>query len=267
MSAIRSLRQLSLSSSRIVSARSVSCVSRARFTLPARQVLSSRAFSVSARAWGQGTTDVALSTKLEEELSYELEDVASKEVPEFLAKFKKAGIWTIEDRRSSEEVVLSRKFGNEEIRLTFAISDLRNSEEPYEEEDLDEEAEENEDSETIVSYPLHVALTISKGPSHGALALDMVCQDGQFVVDNAAFYEDASVGTSLTAEADWKRRGLYLGPQFDNLDIALQEEFERYLQERGIDESLAAFIPEYAEHKEQEEYTHWLTAVKKFVDV
>lgn len=46
--------------------------------------------------------------------------------------------------------------------MTFAISDLRNSEEPYEEEDLDEEAEENEDSETIVSYPLHVALTISK---------------------------------------------------------------------------------------------------------
>lgn len=56
MSAIRSLRQLSLSSSRVVSARSVSCVSRARFTLPARQVLSSRAFSVSARAWGQGTS-------------------------------------------------------------------------------------------------------------------------------------------------------------------------------------------------------------------
>jgi hypothetical protein len=36
-----------------------------------------------------------LSTKLEEELSYELEDVASKEVPEFLAKFKKAGVWTV----------------------------------------------------------------------------------------------------------------------------------------------------------------------------
>ncbi|KAG7448553.1 regulatory protein suaprga1, partial [Guyanagaster necrorhizus] len=266
MSAIRSLRQLSLSSSRAVYARSTTCVSRACLAFPARQVLPSRAFSVSARAWGHGTTNVALSTKLEEELSYELEDVASKEVPEFLAKFKKAGTWTIEDRKSSEEVVLARKFGNEDIRLTFAISDLRNPEESYEDEELDEEVEENEDSETIVSYPIHVALTISKGLNHGALALDMVCQDGQFVIDNAAYYQDAAVGTNLTAEADWKRRGLYLGPQFDNLDIALQEEFERYLQERGIDESLATFIPEYAEHKEQEEYTHWLKAVKNFVN-
>lgn len=39
--------------------------------------------------------------------------------------------------------------------------------------------------------------------------------------------------------------------QFDTLDVAVQEEFERFLQERGINESLAMFIPEYAEYKEQ----------------
>jgi complement component 1 Q subcomponent-binding protein len=32
----------------------------------------------------------------------------------------------------------------------------------------------------------------------------------------------------------------------------LQEEFEKFLQERGINESLALFIPEYCEHKEQQ---------------
>ena len=42
-----------------------------------------------------------------------------------------------------------------------------------------------------------------------------------------------------------------MNPQFETLDVGVQEEFERYLQERGVDESLAAFIPEYAEHKEQ----------------
>jgi complement component 1 Q subcomponent-binding protein len=36
--------------------------------------------------------------------------------------------------------------------------------------------------------------------------------------------------------------------------VSVQEEFEKYLQERGINESLAIFIPEYAEYKEQKVY-------------
>ena len=103
-----------------------------------------------------------------------------------------------------------------------------------------------------------------------------MCQDGSFITDNISFYADAKTGTELTAEADWKRRGLYIGPQvgvfdrpsrsscsrihpgrfapseqFDTLDVTVQEEFEKFLQERGINESLAAFIPEFAEFKEQ----------------
>jgi Mitochondrial glycoprotein len=39
--------------------------------------------------------------------------------------------------------------------------------------------------------------------------------------------------------------------QFETLDLNLQEEFERFFQERGINESLAFFVPEYAQYKEQ----------------
>ena len=39
--------------------------------------------------------------------------------------------------------------------------------------------------------------------------------------------------------------------QFETLDVGVQEEFIRYLQERGIDDDLAVFIPELIEHKEQ----------------
>ena len=39
--------------------------------------------------------------------------------------------------------------------------------------------------------------------------------------------------------------------QSDTLDVTVQEEFEKFLQERGINDSLAAFVPEYAEFKEQ----------------
>lgn len=38
------------------------------------------------------------------------------------------------------------------------------------------------------------------------------------MIDNISYYNDAKVGTELTAEADWKRRGYYLGPQV-SLDV------------------------------------------------
>ena len=47
----------------------------------------------------------------------------------------------------------------------------------------------------------------------GALTIDAMGQEGAFVIDNISYYSDAKVGTELTAEADWKRRGFYLGPQ------------------------------------------------------
>jgi complement component 1 Q subcomponent-binding protein, mitochondrial len=39
--------------------------------------------------------------------------------------------------------------------------------------------------------------------------------------------------------------------QFETLDVSLQEVLEKFLQERGINENLAFFVPEYAQYKEQ----------------
>lgn len=39
------------------------------------------------------------------------------------------------------------------------------------------------------------------------------------MVDAISFYKDAKIGTELSAEADWKRRGLYIGPQVSSLSI------------------------------------------------
>ena len=47
----------------------------------------------------------------------------------------------------------------------------------------------------------------------GAMSIDTVCQEGTFVVENVSFYKDSKLATELTSEADWKRRGLYIGPQ------------------------------------------------------
>ena len=101
------------------------------------------------------------------------------------------------------------------------------------------------------SYPIRCSITITKPTSKGALVVDALAQDGSFLCDSIAYYGDASVAAAQGAEGDWQRRGLYFGPQFEQLDVAVQEEFERFLSERGIDESLALFIPDFAEYKEQ----------------
>jgi len=164
----------------------------------------------------------------------------------------------------NDEVALTRKFGNENIRVIFSISDLQNDVEP---EDIDGVEGEEGEVDVPQSYPVRCSVSITKDTGSGALTFDAMAQEGIFVIESISFYADGKLGTEMTAEADWRRRGLYIGPQFETLDTGVQEEFIRYLQERGIDDDLAAFIPELIEHKEQKEYVKWLGKVKEFVDV
>ncbi|KAG7094969.1 hypothetical protein E1B28_005769 [Marasmius oreades] len=269
MSAVRALRQLSRTS--CVASRNVSRIATVAFSRAATSQLpaSKRTFSVSARVFGQGATDNALSTKLAEELKYETENVIKSDTPEFLQAFKAQGVWEIEDAAYQDEVTLTRKFGNETLRVMFSIADVRaeedeslNNEEALE---RDEEPEEH-DEEVLNSFPIRVSVSVTKASTLGSLSVDMLVQDGHFVIDNITSYRDSKIGTELTAEADWKRRGIYIGPQFDTLDVGLQEEFNKWLEERGINDSVALFIPEYAEYKEQVEYVRWLEGVKGFID-
>ncbi|KAL6300950.1 mitochondrial glycoprotein [Sparassis latifolia] len=266
MSAIRALRQVSLSSSRLAVRGAPRTLCRAALAQRAAPLFSARAFSVTARAWGEGTTDATLSQKLTEELQYEKQAAEDNPQPRLVKELKEEGIWAIEDVAGNDEVALTRKFGNETIRLMFSIADIQGEEESQFTENQESQEEEAEEDEPQHAYPIRCSFSLTKSGVEGALTVDAMCQEGAFVVDNISFYSNTKVGTELTAEADWKRRGLYIGPQFDTLDVNVQEEFEKFLQERGINENLAYLVPEYAEFKEQKEYVHWLQNVKKFVD-
>lgn len=198
------------------------------------------------------TADISLAQKLAEELKYEREAASSSGPPEFVTEFTSQGVWTIEDPVGADEVAFVRTFGNETVRMMFSIADLdANSEPEYDAEGEGENGEGSEAAESVTSTPIRVAISVTKKGTPGALSVDAVCQDGAFLIENASYYADAETATQLTAEADWKRRGLYLGPTFENLDPGVQDEFERFLDERGINESLALFVPDYAEYKEQ----------------
>lgn len=126
------------------------------------------------------------------------------------------------------------------------------------------DGEQAEGGEPEESYPARVSIVIEK-PGRGALAVETVAQDGIIVIDNVYYYSDASYALAKTAEKAHERQDLYVGPPFANLDEDLQVLFEKYLDERGINTSLALFVPDYIDMKEQREYLRWLSNVKSFV--
>jgi complement component 1 Q subcomponent-binding protein, mitochondrial len=107
------------------------------------------------------------------------------------------------------------------------------------------------------AYPAAVHVTISK-PGKGAIQIVTNAQDGIIVIENVYYYPKAEIADAETMENEFARTNVYAGPPFQNLDPELQSMLERYLDERGINEQLASFVPDYVDHKEQREYVQWL---------
>ena len=127
------------------------------------------------------------------------------------------------------------------------------------EELMDDESASGEDPNAEPSFPARVNVVIEK-PGKGSLLVETTAQDGEIVIDNVYYYKDGALADAKTAEADWKKRSLYEGPPFANLDEDLQLLLERYLDERGINTALALWVPEYIDFKEQREYLDWLSS-------
>ncbi|KAJ7445162.1 regulatory protein suaprga1 [Mycena galericulata] len=250
MSALRAVRQLAATSSRLRSS------SRSLARLP---------LVVAKAPVAQATLNVALGQVLKEELDYEIRtanETGAADPPDFLTNFQQDGRWTIQDVAGNDEVFLTRKFGDESIRVMFSIADLHNlDDEEYEQ----DEPAEGEDANKEPPAEFRVAVSIAKSGHPGALSVDLYCSEGTIQPATVGFYKSAKIGQELSIESDFARRTLYVGPPFEMLDMNLQENFERFLQDRGIDADLALFVNDYALYKEQKEYVQWLENVGKFV--
>jgi len=216
-------------------------------------------------------------------------------IPTSVKDFIENGPFEIHDVPGQEEVVLTRQFGDETIKITFSIADLNNIDPDADynqdramgdEEDMeninqgdqksfksapedsisaaDQEGGEG-DEEPEQTFPARVNVVIEK-PGKGALAVECVAQDGMIVIENTYYYANSEHATSKRPEMMAERQDMYVGPPFGNLDEDLQVLLERYLEERGINTPLALFVPDYIDMKEQREYLRWLSNVKDFVE-
>ncbi|KTW27690.1 hypothetical protein T552_02130 [Pneumocystis carinii B80] len=244
------------------------------FTTP--YILQKTSFSTRSPMYKYSIVDKELSERLSSEIQLETSSV--KEIPENIRTFMDNKQFEIIDHEDSNEVELVRQFKDEKIIVSFSISDINNleSEDEYYQENENESLQNNtlntkdnlsgfNKDDSTCSLPIRCNITITKSKS-GTLALDALAQDGIFMIENITYYKNDNLALTQTAEADWQRRGIYMGPSFQSLDENIQVMFERYLEERGINTSLALFIPEYVSYKEQNEYVNWLQNVKKFIN-
>ncbi|KAG0227459.1 hypothetical protein BGW42_002933 [Actinomortierella wolfii] len=263
-------------------ARLAPAAARAAITVPriAQPAVALRLAATPAARAFSNTPDQELIAKLDDEIKCEAE--SSLETPESVSGYLKNSPFQLTEKSGSDEVILSRKFGNEEIKVVFAVSDINAAEdeedleyaEEYDEEgnqqqqnQQQQQSQDGDDEEgelESLTFPVRCLITISK-PNAGSISVEAIAQDGAFIVESVANIKDNVLANSRTVEADWEKRGLYQGPPFAELDERLQVAFEQYLEERGINSDLAWFIPNYVFHKDQIEYTNWLKEFKAFV--
>ncbi|SPJ74426.1 related to MAM33 - mitochondrial acidic matrix protein [Fusarium torulosum] len=249
---------------------------------PAQSAFSTTVFRKAAEADGE------LLAKLESEIKIEEDMKASEQDPASIKDFLNNSAFELIDTPGQEVVKLTRTYGEEKITVSFSIADITNYD-PYAEEnaledegfedesaqgsqrsaraneELDEELE--DDAEEENAAPINLSIVVEKpGKASGALNIDATAQDGQIVVENLFYYDDAKVAKVESPDAAQKRADVYPGPPFGSLDDDLQVLMERFLEERGITQALAIFVPDYVDVKEQREYTRWLSNVKAFID-
>lgn len=127
-----------------------------------------------------------------------------------------------------------------------------------------EEGAEGEEPETPI--PCRLNVVVEKGSGKGCLNIEAIAQDGQIMVENFYHFSDPKIAHSADAASAHAAQDVYPGPPFGSLDEDLQMLMERYLEERGVNQALAIFVPDYMDVKEQREYQAWLKNVKSFID-
>ncbi|KAF9943814.1 Mitochondrial acidic protein mam33, partial [Modicella reniformis] len=107
-----------------------------------------RSFSNTPLARNQ--MDEELISMLQNEIKHEEDQ--GEVVPEVIASYLKTSPFTIMDKPGSDEVALTRKFGNEDIKIVFSVSDISAA---------DDEADFEEDLEDDDQPPANQSLSAS----------------------------------------------------------------------------------------------------------
>lgn len=199
------------------------------------------------RAFATSASDGPLLAALKAEIEHEEEEY---EAAEDITGGPPAG-FSLSEQPGTLDAVLRKTFNGEDICVagTFAPEDA------FGEEDEEAEGEGEGEEEPERLTPLTVRVTVTKKADQPALEIDCVVDGNSWIIQDVRLNDPSVPDEGIP----------YGGPAFATLDESLQEQFDLYLQRRGLSALLAAYMRRYLEDKEQREYMRWLKRMGSFV--
>lgn len=171
-----------------------------------------------------------------------------------------AEVFAIAEADDSTEVVLEGEVLGDAIRVKFDVQDVVELEEEDdfldEEEDEEEQQQEEDDEEEPEDELPGIRFVAEVTRDNQGLQFEGVASSN-LTVERVRFLKDVAAAED--------KEDLYLGPNFIDLELDVQEHFYNYLAARKVDDDLAQFITQFADLKEQRQYLAFLESTAKFV--
>ncbi|XP_043698947.1 uncharacterized protein At2g39795, mitochondrial-like [Telopea speciosissima] len=177
---------------------------------------------------------------LRTEIQYESEYAPPKQpVTEFNS-------FTVEDRPGEQWIRLRGKYGDkEDIKIEVTMFDGSVSVPKATEDGQGEDAQ------------LHISLIVDVSKGEGCDVLEFVC---------SAWPDSMEIQKIFMLRRGGMPARPYAGPDFKDLDDELQNAYQEFLEERGVNDELAVFLHEYMVNKDKTEFMRWLGNVKSYIE-
>jgi len=190
----------------------------------------------------------AASGKVIESVNSELKHEEEQyEQPKEIKAFLKNSEFKFIEEDGDVNMVLERDMGDKVARIEWQLAS------PYAP-DADMEGE-DEGADEATDF----VVTVENKEATSGVSFYCSTQGGEdhrYIVGHVKNYSSAEEKESVSS---------YNGPDFEDIDDKLQEAFDEYLAEVGMNNEVCDFIDAVALDKEQREYIRWLQNTKKFL--
>ncbi|KAG1337824.1 hypothetical protein COCNU_04G001300 [Cocos nucifera] len=219
-----------------------------RATIGERTPLSFPSLALFSSAAKKPASDANLLCIIDDEIKYAEDSDDHDRVEEIPKGFP----FEIQDEREMNVITLKRSYQGEKIEVVVSMPSLVTGEEPNN--GMEDDHDEDEDGgrgEKPSQSSIPLTVNVSKGDGPG---LEFCCTayPDEVTIDSMSVSENKESGEEMIA---------YEGPDFNDLDENLQKAFHKYLEMRGISNTLH----EYMINKDSREYLHWSRNLKQFV--
>lgn len=168
-----------------------------------------------------------------------------------ISKFLKVSDFKLVESDGDVNMMLEKEFGDKVVRIEWQLTS------PFDPNSDAEGGEEGGFEQEATDFCITIE---GKSKSSG---ISFYCstqtgEDHRYVIGNVKSFSSPEEKDSVSG---------YNGPEFEDIDEKLQEAFDEYLGEVGMNNEVCDFIDAVALDKEQREYIRWLKKAKEFLEL